>query len=139
MDMQSERNHDDESKSSWLNDTLRQFNFVAQMRERNLIRRTCAECMRIYHTVAEAMPQATRIELYTRIVQTRSGAGPDEVRTILRSAEPSYAQWPVDRDLIFRDVVNYFAVTDCLKADPSATGVRADVLDIVSHEVPADL
>jgi len=131
------------AKSSWLRDALHHFNFIAAMRERNQIRRICAESLELYRQVAIEMPRGTNEERYARVVEKRSGADADAVVRFMRRAEESFATWPVERPLNFRDVVQYMAVTDCLKTDIAVAGVRSRVVDlaieIVPTLIPADL
>ena len=126
-------------KTSWLDDTLRQFNFVAAMRERNQVKQTCVEALKVYRRVEAADPGSSNITRYERVAAALTGADPNGVRTILRRAEQSFASWPVDRDLVFRDVVAYLAITDCLKADIAHAGVRARVMDVVANSIPKNL
>jgi hypothetical protein len=131
------------AKSSWLEETLRPLNFVATMRERRQIRRFCEESLKLYRQVEAQMPQSSQTERYGRFIELRSGATPATVLTVLRRAEESFADWPNERPLNFRDVVQYLAVTDCLKIDIAVAGVRSRivdfVIDIVGHVIPRDL
>ena len=138
------REHDeDAAKGGWLKATLRPFNFVATMRERRQIRHFCDESLKLYRQVEAQMPQASQTERYARFIELRSGANPATVQTVMRRAEESFADWPTERPLNFRDVVQYLAVTDCLKIDIAVTGVRSRivdfVIDIVGHAIPRDL
>ena len=131
------------AKSSWLEDTLRPLNFVATMRERRQIRRFCDESLMLYRQVEAQMPQASQTERYGRFIELRSGVTPGHVPTVLRRAAESFADWPNERPLNFRDVVQYLAVTDCLKIDIAVAGVRSRIVDfvieIVAHVIPRDL
>jgi len=128
---------------NWLDEALRPLHFFAGMRERRQIRRICVEFLNLYRQVEIEFPQATPTERYARIIERRSGAGPATVQRFMRRAEESFAAWPVDRPLNFRDIVQYIAVTDCLKTDIAIDGVRSRVvdsaLDIVPVMIPADL
>src|SRR5258708_5615480 len=130
-------------KSSWLEDALRQLNFVATMRERRQIRLFCDESLKLYRQVEAQMPQSSQTERYARFIELRSGATPAVALTVMRRAEESFADWPNERPLNFRDVVQYLAVTDCLKIDIAVAGVRSRivdfVIDIVGHVIPRDL
>jgi hypothetical protein len=131
------------AKSSWLEETLRPLNFIATMRERRQIRRFCDESLKLYRQVEAQMPQASQTERYGRFIELRSGVTPTAVLTVMRRAEESFADWPNERPLNFRDVVQYLAVTDCLKIDIAVAGVRSRivdfVIDIVGHVIPRDL
>jgi hypothetical protein len=126
-------------KHSWLDDTLRQFNFVALMRERNQVKQTCAEALKAYRQFEAAAPTSTNTWRYERVVATLTGADENGVRTVLRRAEQSFASWPVDRDLVFRDVVAFIAITNCLRADIAHAGVRSRVMDVVANSIPKNL
>ena len=130
-------------KNSWLEDALRPLNFVATMRERRQIRLFCDESLKLYRQVEAQMPQASQSERYARFIELRSGATPSTVLTVMRRAAESFADWPNERPLNFRDVVQYLAVTDCLKIDIAVAGVRSRIVDfvieIVAHVIPRDL
>jgi hypothetical protein len=131
------------AKSSWLADTLGPLNFIAAIRERRQIRRFCDESLKLYRQVETQMPQASPTERYGRFIELRSGVTPAAVLTVMRRAEESFADWPNERPLNLRDVVQYLAVTDCLKIDIAVAGVRSRivdfVIDIVGHVIPRDL
>ena len=131
------------AKSSWLEDTLRPLNFIATMRERRQIRRFCDESLNLYRQIEAQMPQASQTERYARFIELRSGVPAASVPIVMRRAEESFADWPIERPLNFRDVVQYLAVTDCLKIDIAVAGVRSRIVDfvieIVARIIPRDL
>ena len=128
---------------SWLGDTFRPFNFLSVLRERHQIRRICSESLKLYRRVEREMPEASNMERYARVIAEHSGADPNTVQAIMRRTEESFATWPVERPLNFRDIVQYMAVTGGLKADIAVTGVRSrfvdSVFDIVADVIPANL
>ena len=130
-------------KPTWLQDTLRQFNFVAAMRERKQIREICLHALDLYERAAVEKPYASKRERYAHIVETLVGYDAAKARQALRRAEESFAAWPVARPLSFRDVIQYVAVTDYLKIDIAESGVRSRVVDfaieIVAEMIPARL
>ena len=131
------------AKGGWLEDALGSLNFVAAMRERRQIRRFCDDSLRLYRQVETQMPQASQTERYARFIELSSGVTAATVLTVMRRAEESFADWPNERPLNFRDVVQYLAVTDCLKIDIAVAGVRSRmvdfVIDIVAQVIPRDL
>jgi hypothetical protein len=139
MNVENKNTGEVTSTGSWLSDTLRQFSVVALIREQIHIRRICAESLRVYRQFKAEMPNAAPKEIYARMIEKRSGAGAAGVREILRRIEQSFTEWPVDREITLREVVSFFAVTDCLNADPSAIGVRSRVRDVVANAIPSDL
>jgi hypothetical protein len=128
---------------SWLEDMLGRLNFIAAMRERKYIRRVCAESLQLYRQIEIEMPQASNTDRYARVIEIRSGADADAALKFMRRAEESFATWPIERPLNFRDIVQYMVVTDGFKTDIAVDGVRSRVvdfaIDIVPEMIPADL
>jgi hypothetical protein len=124
---------------NWFDDTLQQLNFLTALRGRNQIRRTCVEMLQLYREAAAELPHTSGITRYERVVARRTGADPSGASTIMHRAEESFASWPVERAVNFRDVVQYLAMTECIRAYPSAKGLRARVGGIVAELIPADL
>jgi hypothetical protein len=142
--MESNGNKADESsKEDQLEDTLRRFNFLAALRERKQIRRVCVDSLRIYRQVEVEMPHSSRLERYMQVVERRSSADPRAASKIMRLVREAFAQWPAERPLNFRDVVQIIAVTDCLTTHAAGADVqRRDVdfvFDIISEVIPAHL
>lgn len=142
MEFSDDRCRERSVPRNWLQ-TLRRLNIFAGLRERRQIRRICVEFLSLYRQVKLELPQAPPMELYARVVARRSGATAYAVQRFMRRAEESFATWPVSRPLNYRDIVQYVAVTDCLKTDIAIDGVRSRVvetaLDIVPQMIPADM
>ncbi len=143
MEFSDDQCHERPGTRNRLRHTLRRLILLAGMRERRQIRRICVESLSLYRQVKAELPQASHTELYAHVIQRRSGATAYAVQRFMRRAEESFATWPVDRPLNFRDIVQYIAVTDCLKTDIAVDGVRSQVvetaLDIVPQMIPADM
>ncbi len=128
---------------SWLAAALRPLNFVAVLRERRQIRRICSDLLKLYRRIELETPGSSNLERYARVIEERSRADPDTVQAIMRRTEESFAEWPVERPLNFRDIVQYMAITGGLKADIAVTGVRSRFVDlvfvIVADVIPSNL
>ena len=109
------------------------------MRERQHVKRTCRDCLALYRRVEAQGANTTAAERYARVIASRTGADANGVTTIMRRAEESFATWPNERPLTFRDVVQYLAVTERLGDILSESGVRAHVSEIVATLIPANL
>jgi hypothetical protein len=124
---------------SWLEDTFRSFNFVMAIREREVVRRTSQRCLALYRRIESEQPDATTQQRYEFVVSQFIGDDPKAVRTALRRAEESFAAWPVERDLNFRDIVQYIAVTEYCQDNPNESGMRARVSSVVADLIPDTL
>jgi len=126
-----------------LEDTLRRFNFLAALRERNQLRRVCVDSLRLYREIEVEMPISSRLERYLRVVERRSSADPRAASKIIRLVREGFAQPPAQRPLSFRDVVQIIAMTDCLKPEVAGAESRARdvdfVFDTISEIIPAHL
>ena len=127
------------STHNWFDHALRQFDFLTSLRERNHVRRTCIDTLKLYRDVAAEMPEANSHERYERVVARRTGADPLGVARILRRAKESFASWPSERPLKFRHIAQYLAITEQLDADPDGGGLRTRVDVIVARLIPADI
>ncbi len=133
--MESNGNKADESsKEDQLEDTLRRFNFLAALRERKQIRRVCVDSLRLYRP---------RMERYMQVVERRICADPRAASKIMRLVKEGFAQWPTERPLNFRDVVQIIAMTDCVTTHVAGGDVQPRnvdfVFDIISEIIPAHL
>jgi hypothetical protein len=127
------------SKGGWLDDTIRRFGFFSAMREVKHVKRTCRECLQLYRSAAREKADSIAVERYAYVVARRTGADANGVKTIMRRVEESFAVWPNERPVNFRDVVQYLAITECLSESVSESGVRAEVTSVVSKLIPAEL
>jgi transposase len=110
-------------------------------RERQHAARTSRELLELYGRVAAARPGLRKEELYRQVVLARLGGGTlaaaDE---ILDRATESFATWPAERPLTFRDVVHYFAVSEYFASTGNVAGwTQENMGTVVSKRVPEDL
>jgi hypothetical protein len=121
----------------WFDDLKREVFGV--WRERRVARRTSVESLRLYRELESTRPDLEPVARYREFVARRTGLDEAGVREVLRQAEDSFASWPVERPLRFRDVVQYLVVHECLKADPSVVGTRTRLTTIIAELIPENL
>ena len=108
-------------------------------RERRVARRTSVESLQLYRELEATEPELPAIARYEQVVARRTGLDGEGVREVLQRAEESFASWPVERPLKFRDVVQYLVVHECLNSDPSIVGTRTRLTTIIAEVIPRDL
>jgi hypothetical protein len=109
-------------------------------REKHHAARTSRELLKTYHAVAAAHPGLKPPELYRHIVMARMGGTRAAAEAVLARATESFATWPVERALRFRDVVHYLAVSDYLADnEDAAEWTRENLGRVVSSLVPENL
>jgi hypothetical protein len=105
-------------------------------RERATARAMSRAAIQAYHDVETSRPELTGVLRYREVVVRQTGLEEHEAQAILDLAEDSFAVWPVERRLIFRDVVQYLVIRHCLQADPQAHGIHSRLISIIADEVP---
>ena len=115
------------------------FSFLVEWRERRYARQQSAELCEIYRRHREENPALSKEALYEKVVVERLRCSPAHARDVIRGADQSFAQWPEERDVIFRDVVNYVITHQLMAAHDKTLGTRADMVEIFKDEVPGSL
>ena len=112
--------------------------FVAQ-RERSLAREQCAKMLELFRAVQAEHPGLAGEPLYERVVARRLSCDDAKARELVRLADLSFAQWPDERDVNFRDVVNFVFVNQIMSAHARAMGIHVDMAQIVNAGIPEGL
>jgi transposase-like protein len=108
--------------------------------EKHHAARTSRELLKLHQKVAAAHPGLEKHELYRHIVMARLGATPEAAEEVLARAAESFAVWPVQRPLTFRDLVHYLAVSDYLGSHHEAGDwTRENLGRVVASLVPDHL
>ena len=106
-------------------------------RERHHAARTSRQLLKLHRKLAAAHPGLSKQQLYRLIVMARLGSTAQAADAVLSRAAESFATWPVERALTFRDVVHYLAVSDYLGADAAlAQWTRENLGRVVAEFVP---
>ena len=122
-----------------LADLIPSLSFLVARRERVYAERESAMMLELYRGVRSANAQLAGKKLYEKIVAHRLGCDEREAREIVRHADESYAQWPDDRDLAFRDVVHYVIVHHLLAPHTGFVGTLANTEQTVMAVIPGEL
>lgn len=102
-------------------------------------RRTSRRMLARSRRIRETQPGLNGRALYEAIVAQHWRLAPNLVAQVISTAEQSCCGWPVERNLRFRDAVNYVVVVDYLRSHPTRVGLRADVRKLIARIIPEDL
>jgi transposase-like protein len=109
-------------------------------REKHHAAKTSRELLKMYQAIVMARPGLKKEEVYRRVVMNRLGVTLAAADAVLDRASESFATWPVERPLTFRDVVHYLAVSEYLASkDYVAAWTREDLGRVVASLVAEDL
>lgn len=115
------------------------FTFFLAWRERRYARSCCRELLTLHRRVRATQPELVGGDLYRKVVAARIGGDLSAADAVVRYAEQSYATWPVERTLTFRDVVHYLAVSEFSALGGSAGWVHVGIKEVVAATIPHDL
>jgi len=115
------------------------FTWLLAWRERRFASECAHTLMKIHREQTVRYPELHGEMLYRRIVASHLGGDHAAVDAVLRFARQSFAIWPTERELNFRDVVHYLAVSQFMAEHGHARWVYADMKRIVHAIVPANL
>ena len=101
--------------------------------------RICREILDIYRNVVADCPALPEDEIYRLVIVARTGCLLTAASEILEGAEESFATWPLQRDLKFRDVVHYLTVHELLEKFAGERWMEADIEQIVASYIPNDI
>src|ERR1700756_3750390 len=121
-------------RAPWMRRVMGLAAFLLPWRERRYAVRISEELLKLYRLVVSGCSATARREIYRRVVMIRTGADADEARAILVRAERSFASWPANRELRFRDVVHYLAVSEYLVFG-NRTSTRIDMGRLINDRI----
>ena len=108
--------------------------------EKRYAAKTSRELLSLYERIAKSRPGLSKDELYRQVVMARLGGTRAAADAVLARATESFATWPVERALTFRDVVHYLAVSDYLATNAEAADwTRENLGRVVSSLIPDHL
>jgi hypothetical protein len=110
----------------------------AAWREWRFARRTAQAALALFRRIREQQPELAGRALYEAIVCQRNGIEAYAARVILRHADDSFAAWPKERALIFRDVVQYLVITEYLLSNSERTGTATNMAKVVAKIIPME-
>ena len=105
-------------------------------RECSYAKRASRQAVEVYREVEVRRPDLTGVSRYKEVVARQTGLDDTGVRRVLAGAESTFAAWPVERELRFRDVVQYLVLSKCLADDPHSPAPRSRLTAIIQAEIP---
>lgn len=115
------------------------FTWLLVRRERRYARNCAREMLKLHRDFSTRYPELKGHSLYRRVVARRLDGNDLVAEAALHHATQSFAIWPVERALSFRDVVHYLAVSQYVALHPGARWVHADIKRVVEELIPAQL
>jgi hypothetical protein len=112
---------------------------MAAWRELRFAKKAGRLALARYQRLRTERPELTGQPLYEAFVCERNALEASAARGILQRAEESFAAWPNDRELIFRDVVQYLVISEYLESHPERGGTTVNMTRIIAKIIPGQL
>jgi hypothetical protein len=112
--------------------------FVAH-NERHYARQASAQLLELYQRMTREHPELKGRSLYEAVVAHRLGPGDPTAADLVRRAEESFADWPVERELRFRHVVHYQIFHEYMRDRTERPGTRTNIGDVVARVIPEEI
>jgi hypothetical protein len=107
--------------------------------ERRFVKRASREMLELFWSERREHPELTGPPLYEAVVARRLGPESTNAREIVQRAEESFADWPVERSLTFRDVVHYVVFEEYLRTFSARDGARTRMGAMVARIIPKEI
>jgi hypothetical protein len=108
--------------------------------ERRYAKEASEELLEIFRRERGEHADLSGRALYEAVAARRLGVNPPiSAAEIVRRAEESFADWPVERELRFRDVVHYLIFDEYMRAGKAGAGTKTNMGVVVARIIPEDL
>jgi hypothetical protein len=108
--------------------------------ERRYAKETSEQLLDLFRREQREHPELKGRALYEAVTARRLGLNPPVSATeIVRRAEESFADWPVERELRFRDVVHYLIFDEYMHAGKARAGTKTNMGAVVARIIPEEI
>ena len=112
--------------------------FVAHA-ERRYARKASRQLLELYWRAHREHPDLSGRALYEAVIARRLGPGARVAADIVRRAEESFTDWPVERQLRVRHVGHYQIFNEYQHQAPTRQGTRTNIGDVVARIIPEEI
>jgi hypothetical protein len=108
--------------------------------ERRYAKEASEQLLDLFWREQREHPELKGRALYEAVTARRLGLNPPISATeIVRRAEESFADWPVERELRFRDVVHYLIFDEYMHAGKARAGTKTNMGAVVARIIPEEI
>lgn len=108
--------------------------------ERRYARRASEQMLDLFQRERRERPELSGSALYEAVAARRLGDKPRiSAAEVVRRAEESFADWPAERAVRFRDVVHYLIFDEYTHAGKAREATRTNMGAVVARVIPEEL
>ena len=119
-------------------DQGRQGVFVSHT-ERRYAKQASTQLLELLQRLRREQPELSGRALYQAVVAERLGPDRHRAAEIVRRAEESFTDWPVQRELRFRHVVHYLIFDEYMRAGKTREGTKINMGGVVARIIPEEI
>jgi hypothetical protein len=120
--------------------SARNLGLFAGPAERRYAREASEQLLDLFWRAQREHPDLQGRALYEAVAARRLGINPPiSAAEIVRRAEESFADWPVEREPRFRDVVHYLIFDEYMRAGKAREGTKTNMGEVVSRIIPEEI
>ncbi len=108
-------------------------------RKRAHARRVTSSMLKLYLIMSKEHSGIEKKELYLLVLTLHFNCSRDTAEELMRSAEESFAIWPVERKLRFRDLVHYVALIEWMASNKNNKWTHHSISEFVATRIPSNL
>lgn len=107
--------------------------------ERRYAKQASTQLLELLQRLQREQPELSGRALYQSVVAERLGPDRHRAAEIVRRAEESFTDWPVERQLRFRHVVHYLIFDEYMRAGKAREGTKTNMGGVVARIVPEEI
>lgn len=108
--------------------------------ERRYAKQACEQLLDLFRQAQREHPDLKGRALYEAVVARRIGGNPPiSAGEIVTRAEESFADWPAQREVRFRDVVHYLIFDEYMRAGKARQGTRTNMGGVIARIIPEEI
>jgi hypothetical protein len=107
--------------------------------EKRYARHASRELLELLRREQREHPERSGRSLYEAVVARRLGPQALRAAEVVRHAEESFTDWPVERELRFRHVAHYLIFHEYTHGAKARQGTRSNIGGAVARVIPEDL
>ncbi len=110
-----------------------------RLAERRYARHASRQLLDLFWLEQREHPELSGRSLYQAVVARRLGPEAARAAEVIRHAEESFTDWPVERELRFRHVVHYQIFDEYTRRATARQGTRTNIGVMVARIIPEEL
>jgi hypothetical protein len=107
--------------------------------EKHYARQASRQLLELYWLEHREHPELSGRALYTAVIARRLGPAAAGAGEVVRRAEESFTDWPVERELQFRHVVHYQIFNEYTHQGAARPSTRTNIGVVVARIIPEEL